>query len=205
VSGDPQLAPVAPDVRAELPELRLWTQEVALGPGWSESTPDLRARLRALSDRVTGARAIALRRDPVPHAYRVCFRQLGLDPDTELTPVEAAMKARMEAGRFVSRNRLDDALVVAVVETGVPVWALDRDAVEPFASHPLELRAVGGALVVADARGPVAELFRPVLPGRGVTPETRTVLLFTVGVRGVPAVHVEEALWLVAEALDPGG
>jgi DNA/RNA-binding domain of Phe-tRNA-synthetase-like protein len=203
VSGEPRPAPVAPEVRAELPDLRLWTQEVAPPPGWSPSTPELRERLRALSDRVTGSRAIALRRDPVPHAYRVCFRQLGLDPDTELTPVEAAMKARMEAGRFVSRNRLDDALVIAVVETGVPVWALDRDQVEPFADHALELRAEGGALVVADALGPVAELFRPVRPGRGVTPETRAVLLFTVGVRGVPAVHVEEALWLVAEALDP--
>jgi hypothetical protein len=31
------------------------------------------------------------------------------------------------------------------------------------------------------------------------------MLLFTVQPAGVPAIHVEEALWLVAEALDPGG
>jgi hypothetical protein len=55
----------------------------------------------------------------------------------------------------------------------------------------------GGRLVVADDSRPVAELFGE--PGRdaGVTRDTRSIVLFSVAVPGVPAIHVEEALWTV--------
>ena len=195
--GDPELGWVAPEVREELPELRLWTLSADGASGRSD--PGLRARLRALSDRMGGARAVALRRDPVPHAYRVLFRHIGLDPDAERTPIEAAVLERLVHGGFRSRNRLDDALTIALVETGVPVWALDRDRVRGGLGIALER----GRIVVADEAGPVAELFAAPGPEHGVTPATRALLLFAVQPAGVPAVHVDEALWLVAEALDP--
>ncbi len=67
-----------------------------------------------------------LRRRPVPEAYRVFFRQIGLDPDVDCIPVEALMLERLRTGGFVSRNSLDDALTVAVMETGVGVWRSTR-------------------------------------------------------------------------------
>ena len=77
---------VADDVRDEFPELRLRTMAVERGSG--KTPPEVRDRLRMLSDRFRGAQAIALRRAPIPSAYRVFFRQVGLDPDTTRTPVE---------------------------------------------------------------------------------------------------------------------
>src|SRR4051794_5446005 len=86
-----------------------------------------------LSDRFRGAQAIALRRSPIPSAYRVFFRHVGLDPDTTRTPVEEAAVQRLVKGAFEATNLLDDALLIALVETGVPLWALDADRVrEPL-------------------------------------------------------------------------
>ncbi len=48
----------------------------------------MKERLRLLSDRFGGAQAIALRQKPIPWAYRVFFRHIGLDPDRTPTPVE---------------------------------------------------------------------------------------------------------------------
>jgi DNA/RNA-binding domain of Phe-tRNA-synthetase-like protein len=173
----------------------------------------LRERLRALADRFHGARAVALRREPVPAAYRVFFHHIGLDPDVHRTPVEAAALDRLLQGGFASRGPLHDALLVAVVETGVPVWALDDERVD----GPLGLRAARagerlgeneyapdlppGRLVVADARGPVAVLFGDVAPSRGPSRETTRLRLFVVAVPGVPTLHLEEALFDCAESL----
>ena len=54
---------VADDVRDEFPELRLRTMAVERGSG--KTPPEVRDRLRMLSDRFRGAQAIALRRAPV--------------------------------------------------------------------------------------------------------------------------------------------
>jgi hypothetical protein len=51
--------------------------------------------------------------------------------------------------------------------------------------------------VVADAAGPVAVLFGEAALRGGVTPEARSLVLYSVGVPGVPPIHVEEALWTV--------
>src|SRR5690606_2887795 len=102
----------------------------------------------------------------------------------------------------------------ALVETGVPVWALDDDAVQgelrlrPAVAgerlgrgeHASDARP--GRLVVADDAGPAAELFGHVAPGYGVTRATTALRLFAVQVKGVPAIHVDEALWLAGEALE---
>ena len=132
--------------QAEFPELRLWSLRVARRAR-AAAPPGLRERLRALSDRFHGAQAVQLRTDPIPHAYRVFFRHVGLDPDTERTPVEAAVVDRLLHGGFRSRGLVDDALLVAVVETGVPLWALDDDTRRRRARHP-----AGGRARVARAR-----------------------------------------------------
>ena len=73
-----------------------------------------------LADRYTGGKVVRMRQEPIPWAYRVFFRQVGIDPDSDRTPVEAIALERMRAGGFKSENIVDDALLLATLETGVP-------------------------------------------------------------------------------------
>jgi DNA/RNA-binding domain of Phe-tRNA-synthetase-like protein len=197
------------DLAREFPDLRLAWVTVAAGP--RRTPPELRERLGMLADRFHGARALSIRREAVPAAYRVFFRHIGLDPDVHRTPIEAAAVARLLRGGFVSGSAIEDALVLALMETGVPVWALDAARVD----GPLGLRVARsgerlgdgddlptGRIVVADGAGPVAVLFGATaadrLPGR----DTARLALFAVGAPGVPALHFEEALHCCAGALE---
>jgi DNA/RNA-binding domain of Phe-tRNA-synthetase-like protein len=202
------------DVRREFPELRLFSVVSEARP--ARSPRELKAHLRRLSDRFHGAQAITMRTDPVPHAYRVFFRSVGMDPDATRTPIEAAALERLMRGGFQPRNLVDDALLIALVETGVPVWALDADALD----GPLGIRLTRGIerlgrgelapdlpadrLVVADAEGPVAELFGAVAPSHVPGERTERMRVFSIQVAGVPGIHVEEALWLCVTALASG-
>jgi DNA/RNA-binding domain of Phe-tRNA-synthetase-like protein len=200
-------ADVEPELRAEFPELRLAYVDVAAASG--RSPQEVRERLKVMSDRFTGPKAVQLRREPVPWAYRVFFRQVGIDPDERRTPVEQLALDRMKAGGFRSRNLLDDAIAIATVETGVPIVAFDADRVE----GALELRlardgellgAAGrplssGQIVIADSTRALGVLFADLDPERGVTPQTGRMLLCAVQVKGVPDMAVEEALWTVSE------
>jgi DNA/RNA-binding domain of Phe-tRNA-synthetase-like protein len=199
---------------AEFPDLRLAWVTVAAGP--RRTPPELRERLGMLADRFHGARALSIRREPVPAAYRVFFRHIGLDPDVQRTPIEAAAVERLLRGGFVSGSAVDDALVLALVETGVPVWALDAARVDGTlalrAARAGERLGAGeyaddlapGRIVVADDAGPVAVLFGAVAPDRLPGRDTDRLLLFAVGVPGVPALYFEEALHCCAEAIDGG-
>ena len=200
MSAEPPLveAEVEAELAREWPGLRLATMTFGFVPG--PSPPELRDRLRLLSDRIRGPQAIAMRRQPIPHAYRVFFRHIGLEPDEHRIPVEALVLERMQHGGFKSRNLLDDAITIAVMETSVPVWALDAAALD----GDLRLRTAAaregmpaGRLVVADVARPVAVLFGDIAAGAGVTERTREMVLFSVAVPGVPPIHVEEALWTV--------
>lgn len=185
-----------PQVAEEFPELCLWFIDLEARP--RKSPDEVKERLRFMSDRFRGAQAIAMRTKPIPHAYRVFFRHIGLDPDTHRTPVEEAAVERLLRGRFRSANLLDDALLIALMETGVPLWALDADR----ADGPLRItRDAGGRLVVADSAGRIGPLFGALAPGRGVTPETSRMRLFSLQVRGVPSIHLEEAMWMVCDIL----
>jgi len=191
---------VADEVRDEFPELRLRTMAVERGSG--KSPPEVRDRLRMLSDRFRGAQAIALRRSPIPSAYRVFFRHVGLDPDATRTPVEEAAVQRLVKGGFAATNLLDDALLIALVETGIPLWAVDADRVR----EPLGIgTAPDGRLAVCDADGPLATLFGAVTEGYGVTWETARMFIYTVQVPGVPGVFVDEAMWTCLGVLQGGG
>jgi DNA/RNA-binding domain of Phe-tRNA-synthetase-like protein len=206
---------VADPVAEELPGLRLdW---VSVPAHQRPSPPAVKQRLHQLSSRYRGANAVALRTQPIPHAYRAFFRQIGLDPDVTRIPSEEAAVARLLHGGFRSDNLLADALLISLVETGVPVWALDADVVDPagpgirtsldgdqLGSGVLASSLAPGRLVVADPSSVHALLFDEIAPGHGVTRRSRRAVLFSVGVQGVPAIHVEEALWLCAEILASG-
>lgn len=182
-------------VAAEFPGLALrWVAVHAQG---GPSPAGLRRRLRELSDRGRGAQAVAMRTQPIAHAYRAFYRQTGLDPDVNRIASEAAAVARLLHGGFESRGRLADALLVALVETGVPVWALAAQQTDPGS---LEIRSTAGGLVIADAHRVHAPLFSA--PTTAPAPaREHDIVLVTVGVDGVPAIFLEEALWECAEIL----
>lgn len=204
---------IDPQLQAEFPGLELRHLVVAARAG-GRSPAALRERLHALSDRYRGSRVLTMRTHAVAHAYRAFYRQVGLDPDVTRIPSEAAAVRRLLEGGFRSTGRLGDAQLIALVETGAPVWALDAAAVVPdtFGIRPSRageeldfgqtaVPLAAHRLVLADARRVHGVLFgalAPVsLPGR----QTRAVMLFSVGVDGVPSIHLEEALWLCAELL----
>jgi hypothetical protein len=197
---------VDPSVAAELPGLRLDWLAVAMPAGSAESRPSAVKRLRALSDRYRGATVIAMRMQPIPRAYRTFYRQIGLDPDVEQIPSERLATERLLQGGFRSTDRISDACRVAVVETGVPVWALDAAAVDSGAPGlgiglPDQAGVPPGSLVVCDCRNVHAPLFGAPLPGHAPGPSASAVVLYALGVPGVPQIHIEEALWTAADLL----
>jgi DNA/RNA-binding domain of Phe-tRNA-synthetase-like protein len=200
---------IAPILEDEFQGLSIAQTTVERGSGRSPEA--LRAKLRELSNRFYGANAIQMRQQPIPWAYRVFFRQIGLDPDSTRTPIEQLALDRMHKGAFKSQNRLDDALMIATVEIGVALRAFDADkitgrlGIRPSApGERLEGRTSPlpkGTLLVADEERPIEILFGETAKGRGVTPKTKRTLLAAIGVKGVPDIAIEEALWLAAGAM----
>ena len=199
---------VEPELAQEFPELGLLHAPVDAASG--PTPPEVKRRLRSLADRYTGGRVIHMRQDPVPWAYRVFARQVGIDPDNDRTPVEAIAVERLRQGGLRSENLLDDALTIAIAETGVPLVALDADRVGDDLG--LRLAAAGESLgparplsarqiVIADRSRPVALVLGQAGDDAGVTPDTGRMVLCALGVKGVPRISVEEALWIAAETL----
>jgi len=205
---------VEPRVSAEFPGLRLtW---VTLPARLRESPREVKRRLSALSNHYRGATVVAMRTKPVPHAYRAFFRQIGLDPDVSRIPSERAAVARLCQGEFHSEDLVRDALLIALIETGVPVWALDADLVagelgirtttsaDTLSDQDSGVYLAPGRLAVADTDHVHALLFGDVARAREVSSRTTRIVLFAVGVDGVPAIAVQEALWACVELLAAG-
>jgi DNA/RNA-binding domain of Phe-tRNA-synthetase-like protein len=200
---------VEPALAEEFPGLSIYSTVIETSGG--RSPEPLKERLRSLSDRIAGPQAIQLRQQPIPWAYRVFFRHIGLDPDTTRTPVEQLIFERIHDGAFKSRNRVDDALTIAIVEVGVALRAFDADRVEGRIGLRLSAEGEGfegrasplptGTIVVADERRPLGILFDRTAEGRGIRRGTKRVVVVAIGVRGVPDIALEEALWVASSAL----
>jgi DNA/RNA-binding domain of Phe-tRNA-synthetase-like protein len=201
---------VAPHIAAEFPGLGIAWVEVDVRP---RKSPDpVRRRLRLLSDRTYGGEAIRLRERPIPWAYRVFFRQIGLDPDRNRTPIEQLTLERLHDGAFRSYGIPRDALNIAIVETGVALRAFDADRIdsrlcirdsapgESLPGRPGELAQ--GTLTIADESRPVGLLFGSTAEGYGVEPTSRRIAIVAVQVKGVPQIAVEEALWMAAATVE---
>jgi DNA/RNA-binding domain of Phe-tRNA-synthetase-like protein len=201
---------VAPHIGSEFPGLGIAWVAVDAKPG--KSPDPVRRRLRDLSDRTYGSQAIRLRERPIPWAYRVFFRQIGLDPDRTRTPVEQLTLDRLHDGGFRSNGLPRDALDIAIVETGVALRAFDAERVEgrlcirdsapgeSLSGTPGDLAR--GTLVIADERRPLGLLFGPTAEGAAVERASRRVAVAAVQVKGVPQIAVEEALWMVGSTLE---
>jgi len=200
---------VAPHVEAELPGLGISWVTVEGGKG--RSPEPVRARLRDLSDRFYGAHAVHMRERPIPWAYRVFFRQIGIDPDETRTPIEQLALDRLRNGAFVSRGMPTDALTIAIAETGVALRAFDADRLggglcirdsapgESLSESAGEL--LQGTLVVADDRAPLEPLFGESQP-EWVGSATRRLAIAAISVKNVPEAAVDEALWIAITAIE---
>ncbi len=200
---------VAPHVAAEFPGLGISWIELDGRPG--RSSRPVERRLGETSDRFYGAHAIHLRERPIPWAYRVFFRQIGLDPDHTRTPVEQLALDRLQDGGFKTHGLPADALTIATVETGIALRAFDADRCEgalcirdsapgeSLEGRPGELSH--GTLVIADERGPAGLLFGATGEDRNVGRNTRRIAIAAIQVEGVPQIAVDEALWMVAATL----
>lgn len=210
-AGDapPEAGWIAAEVREEFPALALHHTLVNRGSG--RSTREVKERLRLLSNRFYGSQVINMRNQPIPWAYRVFYRHIGLDPDEQRTPVEELALQRMKHGGFPSRSLLDDALTIAIAESGVALRAFDAGRVtgrpgirttaagEELEGRPAQLPS--GTLVVADEQRPLSLLFGALAAGRGVSRKTKRIMLVAIKVSGVPDIAVEEALWLASSIL----
>jgi DNA/RNA-binding domain of Phe-tRNA-synthetase-like protein len=205
----PEVGWLDPALDEEFPGLGLAYTTVSAGRG--RSPEPLKEQLRELSNRFGGAQAINLRQQSIPWSYRVFFRHIGMDPDETPTPVEEVALNRMRDGSFKSRNRLDDALTLAVAEVGVALTAFDADTVEGRLGMRLagedesfEGRAsplIPGTILIADEKRPLAVLFRRTAEGHEVTRKTTRTTLVAIRVKGVPDVALEESLWLASSAM----
>jgi phenylalanyl-tRNA synthetase beta chain len=125
--------------------------------------------------------------------------------------VEQLIFERIHDGAFKSRNRVEDALTIGMVEVGVALRAFDADRVDGRIGLRLSAEGEGfegrvsplpdGTIVVADERRPLGILFDRTAEDRGVHRGTRRVLMAAIGVRGVPDIALEEALWVAGSAL----
>jgi DNA/RNA-binding domain of Phe-tRNA-synthetase-like protein len=206
----PEQGWVAPHITSEFPGLGIAWVEVDAKPG--KSPEPVRRRLRDLSDRTYGSQAIRLRERPIPWAYRVFFRQIGLDPDRTRTPVEQLALDRLHDGGFRSNGLPKDALDIAIVETGVALRAFDADGIQGRLcirdSAPGESLAgmsgemAKGTLAIADEMRPLGLLFGATAEGLRVVKATRRIAIAAIQVNGVPQIAVEEALWMAASTLE---
>ena len=203
-------ARVEAGLAAEFPGLAIEARRCS-GPATPE--PGVGERLDLIAGRIRGATAIEMRREPVPAAYRALYRQLGLDPDAELPPAEAAVARRLFDGGVKPSGPLAAALELAVLESSVPVYAFDAAAlvgglvvriVEPgedVTGADGVARTGPGRIVVADEEGPVSWLFEEA-HGRGSADDgTRSLVLMAIGAPGVPGISLDEALETAAGAI----
>jgi DNA/RNA-binding domain of Phe-tRNA-synthetase-like protein len=100
----------------------------------------------------------------------------------------------MSEGGLRPQGLIADALNLAVLETGVGVWAFDGLAGAP------RIEEDDGRLVLADEGGRLALLFGEP-ERRAVSKDTRRLALVAIAVPGVADLYVQEALWTAWDIL----
>ena len=205
----PEAGWVDPEVTDEFPGLDLRYVIVRAAP--RSSPPTVKAQLANLANRYSGGRVVNLRHQPIPWAYRVFFRHVGLDPDADRTPVEDVALERMRSGGFASENLVVDALTIAIAESSVALRAFDADRLQgrpgirpSVAGERLPGRVTAlepGTLVLADETQPLGLLFGLDSSEHEVSKKTRRVAVLAIQVSGVPDIAVEEAIWLASDIL----
>ena len=198
------------ELAAEFPGLRAdWLSCQCSDP---RCDPGVGERLALLASRFNGRQALELRQQQVPAAYRSFFRQVGIDPDQQPTPIEQAVLGRLLSGGNLPQDRISDGLLLALLETSVPVVAFEDGAVAP----PIIIRGAEhgelvtdaelerGALILADGQRPLCQLFSAPEPPLAAATESERLLLVAIAVPGVSEIASDEALRIAAAAISGG-
>lgn len=174
--------------------------------------PGVGERLAQLASRFSGRQAIELRQQQIPAAYRSFFRQVGIDPDQQPTPIEQAVLGRLLSGGNLPQDRISDGLLLALLETSVPVVAFEASGVSP----PISVRGAEqgelvaadelepGALILADGKRPLCQLFSTPVAPLAAAAKSESLLLVAVVVPGVSDLASDEALTIAAAAISGG-
>ena len=156
-----------------------------------------------------------MRTQPIPRAYRTFFRQIGLDPDIDPDP-ERGGRGRAAAARRLCARRPGRRRAAGGADrdrrAGLGARRRRRRSRRPrdpddasgdrLGSGPERRASLSGAgswspTAATSTRRCSGARARP-----RAGPRTRRVL-FAVGVAGVPPIHIEEALWVCVEVLEP--
>lgn len=183
---------------------------VVVGRGDGRSPREVKTQLKELSDSFRVSHAPAQRQAPVPSAFRAFARQVGVDPGSAPLPIDLILIERLRAGRFRPLGLVNDAMVLASLETQVPLWALDgSELVGGIGVRPAEPgeRIAGepvaeGRLVVADALAPRCALLAPVPEASAPTKKSQSTVVFCLRVPGVPRYLAQEAVLMCARLLE---
>jgi DNA/RNA-binding domain of Phe-tRNA-synthetase-like protein len=200
---------VDPTLLAELGGIELWTTTVALGRGAEGAG---RERLGRLSGSLRAAERIRERAGRLAHpAYPAFERQLGLDPAVPPTALEREAREVVVTGRLLPVDPYHDVRLAILAEVGVPLGALDaRRTRGPWRVRPATgaerwgghgVAVPDGEVVLADADGPVAPVVGDPPCGLRAGGRARAVVLYAIGVPGMPDWEVSEAVWRAARYL----
>lgn len=200
-----KLAARSSDVALHYPYLNLFVTEVPNQPS-TRARHDLAERLGRLAERIGAQQVLRQHEQEVPHAFRKLYLQMGIDPGVHLTPIDAVLQERIAYGQFRSMGLVDDALKVALLETGVPIWATDSAKVS--GELALQMPAVesesGSASMVplvTDDRGTIGPIGSAPEARYAVDRKSKDLTLFAVQCDGISTMHVDESLWLARSLL----
>jgi len=112
---------VSPEVESEFPGIGVRFCFVAGGP--SKTPAGLSQELDLAADRITGAQAVRVAAEPVAALYRALRAQLGMDPSVGEGTAEDVIRRRLLEGGFRPSGIPADAITLATLETGIPLWA----------------------------------------------------------------------------------
>jgi DNA/RNA-binding domain of Phe-tRNA-synthetase-like protein len=204
---------VADELASEFPALGVYWLTVDARA--AKTAKAVRERMRTLAGRISGATVVQSRQDSVPWSYRVLWRRLGVDPDTDRTPVEELMVQRLEHGGLPSRGMPADAVVVATLETGVPIVVADADklsgspglrpAVTGETLGGVEGMLRAGEIVYADEHAPLARLDGQIANDYAVDDDTTAMVVCALAAPAVSQIEIDEALWIAADLLEASG
>ena len=107
------------------------------------------------------------------------------------------MVERLLTGGFATRGLPEDALALATLETGVPVWAVDADRLGARSSWR-PTRTAGSCSPTPRAPSRSCSAARA---GTGAEPRTRALALLAVQAPGVEEMFVEESVWTAVAAM----
>lgn len=205
-------------VGTAFPELAVhWVRTpVSFMPGLKRRT---RAGLRDLSGIHQTGWAVVDGLDEVAQAHEDFFRRIGRDPKKPpRPPAQAMMTARLLQGEFKSKSLIEDAILIALVETGIGVTALDAatltgrlgirparegEGIEREKAGDVDQLAAGRLVIAADGP-PLAAVFGDVSQPWRVSKKTAEVVLYAIRPPGVPAELVDECIEMVRSMIVGG-